>query len=293
MRILAFDKEGRPAIGIRRGDEIVDLAIARPDLPTNLPGLLAAGSEGLAAARGAAEAPPRQAVRPAAGIRYHPPIWDPGKIICVGLNYADHAAESGLKKPDYPVFFLRVPTSLAGHEQPLVAPRCSEQFDYEAELVVVIGRQGRHVPASRALEHVAAFGAFNEGSIRDYQFKSQTWTSGKNFDATGGFGPDLVTADELPPGAKGLAIRARLNGKTLQDGNTNDMIFDVPALVQYASEVMTLLPGDIIVSGTPAGVGFARKPPVWMRPGDVCEIDIEGVGVLRNPIVAESSGGRE
>jgi len=287
MRILAFDKSGSPTLGIRRGDsEVVDLSLARPDLPGDLPGLLAAGDAALDSARSAAADPPASAVLNVAGIRYHPTVWNPGKIICVGLNYADHAAESSLEKPDYPVLFLRVATTLVGHEQPLIVPRCSEQFDYEAEMVVVIGKPGRDIGLSAALDHVAGYSIFNEGSIRDYQFKSQTWTSGKNFDGTGGFGPDLVTADEVPAGGKGLRIATRLNGETLQDANTDDMMFDVPELIRTISEVMTLLPGDVIVSGTPSGVGFARKPPVWMKAGDSCEVEVEGLGVLRNPIEA-------
>lgn len=286
MRFLAFDKDGQPTIGVRRDQEIVDLSVAAPGLPRDVPGLLAGGASAMDTVASALASPPAGSVLPAEGIVYHPAIWNPGKIICVGLNYADHAEESGLKKPDYPVLFLRVNTTLAGHEQPLIRPKCSEQFDYEAEMVVVIGRSGRNIARASALDHVAGYSVFNEGSLRDYQFKSQTWTSGKNFDATGGFGPDIVTADEVPAGGDGLRIQARLNGKTLQDGNTDDMMFKVPELVETISEVMTLLPGDIIVSGTPAGVGFARKPPVWMKPGDVCEIELEGVGLLNNPIKA-------
>lgn len=287
MRILAFDKSGSPTLGVRRGDDdVIDLSLARPDLPADLPGLLAAGDAALKSARAAAEDPPAESVRDVAGLTYHPTVWNPGKIICVGLNYADHAAESSLEKPDYPVLFLRVATTLVGHGQPLIVPRCSEQFDYEGEMVVVIGKPGRDIALSNALDHVAGYSIFNEGSIRDYQFKSQTWTSGKNFDGTGGFGPDLVTADEVPAGGKGLRIATRLNGETLQDANTDDMMFDVPELIRTISEVMTLLPGDIIVSGTPSGVGFARKPPIWMKAGDTCEVEIEGLGVLRNPVEA-------
>ena len=286
MRLLAFDKSGQPAIGIRRGKEVVDLSAAAPNLPRDVPALLAAGPSALEAAKKAAASPPSGAVLPEEGLVYHPPVWNPGKIVCVGLNYADHAAESGLKKPDYPVLFLRVATTLVGHKQPLLVPRCSGQFDYEAEMVVVIGRKGRNISAKDCLDYIAGYSVFNEGSIRDYQFKSQTWTSGKNFDGTGGFGPDLVTADEVPPAGKGLRIRTRLNGETLQDATTNDMMFDVPELIETISEVMTLQPGDIIVSGTPSGVGFARKPPVWMKAGDTCEIELEQVGVLSNPIEA-------
>jgi len=286
MRFIAFDKSGKPTIGVRRDQEVVDLSTAAPDLPRDMPGLLAAGPSAMDSVASVLTSPPAGSVLPGEGLVYHPSIWNPGKIICVGLNYADHAEESGLKKPDYPVLFLRVNTTLVGHGQPLIAPKCSDQFDYEAEMVVVIGKGGRNIARASALDHVAGYSVFNEGSLRDYQFKSQTWTSGKNFDATGGFGPDIVTADEVPAGGDGLRIQARLNGTTLQDGNTDDMMFKVPELIETISEVMTLLPGDIIVSGTPAGVGFARKPPVWMKPGDVCEIEVEGVGLLSNPIVA-------
>ena len=286
MRFLAFDKSGEPTIGLRKGDQIVDLSIAAPDLPRDMPSLLAGRAAAMEAAAAALAAAPAEAMRPAEGLDYLPSIWNPGKIVCVGLNYADHAAEAGLEKPEYPVLFLRSNTTLVGHGHNLVLPRCSDQFDYEAELVVVVGTAGRNIAADKALDHVAGYAAFNEASIRDYQFRSGTWTSGKNFDATGGFGPDIVTADELPPGGDGLRIQCRLNGETLQDGNTGDMLFKVPELIEAISEIMTLEPGDIIVTGTPAGVGLGRKPPVWMKAGDVCEIDIEGIGVLSNPIVA-------
>ncbi len=286
MRLIAFDKAGKPALGLRRGDEIVDLAIADPKLPQDMPALLAAGDDALARLSALAADPPAEAVSSAAGLIYHPPVWNPGKIICVGLNYADHAAESSLEKPDYPVLFLRVVTSLVAHEQPLIVPTCSDQFDYEAEMVVVIGTAGRNISADRALDHIAGYSVFNEGSVRDYQFKSQTWTSGKNFDGSGGFGPDMVTADEIPAGGQGLRIQTRLNGETLQDANTRDMMFDVPELIRTISEVMTLLPGDIIVSGTPSGVGFARKPPIFMKAGDRCEVEVEGIGLLVNPVAA-------
>jgi 2-keto-4-pentenoate hydratase/2-oxohepta-3-ene-1,7-dioic acid hydratase in catechol pathway len=180
-----------------------------------------------------------------------------------------------------------VATTLVGHNQPLIRPKLSGDFDYEGEMVVVVGRRGRHIPKKKALGYVAGYSIFNEGSIRDYQFKTPQWTVGKNFDGTGGFGPDFVTADELPKGAKGLRIQTRLNGQVVQDANTNDMIFDVADLVSIASESMTLEPGDVIVSGTPSGVGAFRKPPLWMKAGDVCEVEIEGIGTLSNPIKNE------
>ncbi len=288
MRLLTFDKSGVPTLGVRHGTaDIVDLSIALPDLPTDVPGLLAAGDAALDTVRGAAENPDSGAVLSAEGLVYHPAVWNPGKIICVGLNYAAHAAEAQSdtsRVQEYPSLFLRVSTTLVGHEQPLLVPKQSIQLDYEAEMVVVIGKSGHDVTRDKALDHVAAYSVFNEGSVRDYQFKSTQWTTGKNFDGTGGFGPDLVTADELPPGASGLRIRTHLNGDTLQDANTETMIFDVPALIEIITEAITLHPGDIIVTGTPEGVGFARDPQVFMKPGDVCEIEIEGIGLLRNPI---------
>jgi 2-keto-4-pentenoate hydratase/2-oxohepta-3-ene-1,7-dioic acid hydratase in catechol pathway len=217
------------------------------------------------------------------------PVSTPPKIVCLGLNYADHAAEGNHPPPTYPAFFMRSVMSLVPHGAPIVRPECSEKLDYEAELMVVIGRGGRHIPKETALEHVAGYSCFNDGSIRDYQRKSTQWTMGKNFDATGGFGPWLVTADELPPGARGLRIQSRLNGTVMQDSNTDRMIFDVATTIAILSEGMTLEPGDLIAMGTPSGVGYPRKPPVFMKPGDVVEIEIEGIGVLRNPIVAETA----
>lgn len=285
MRLLAYNKDGKPAIGLRRNEDLIDLMQAAPDLPSDICKLLAASAEDRL--RGILENPPSHSVRPLAGIKYFPPVWNPEKIICVGLNYEDHAAETRLEKPEYPILFPRFKSTLVAHEQPLIAPKLSREFDYEAELVVVIGKKGRHVDRADALDLVAAYSIFNEGSVRDFQFKSPTWTSGKNFDGSGGFGPELVSADELPPGARGLKIQTRLNGSLLQNGNTSDMMFDVPELIHQISQFMTLEAGDLVVSGTPPGVGFVRKPPIFMMPGDVCEVMIEGVGILRNPIRAE------
>lgn len=289
MRILAFDKSGQPTLGVRRGDDVVDLSVAAPDLPGDMPTLIAAGNDAMAHAEKSANNASGDAVIPAEALVYHPTIWNPGKIICVGLNYAAHAAEAvsdTSNVQNYPSLFLRVNSTLVGHEQPIFVPKASNDLDYEAEMVAIIGKSGHCVSKSSALEHIAGYSVFNEGSVRDYQFKSSQWTSGKNFDATGGFGPDFVTADEVPAGGKGLRIQTRLNGETMQDANTENMIFDIASLIEIITEVMTLHPGDIIVSGTPDGVGFARKPPLWMKPGDVCEIDIEGIGVLRNSIEA-------
>ena len=226
------------------------------------------------------------------GLRHLLPLENPGKVVCLGLNYVDHAAEGGHARPTYPSFFLRTRTSLVPHGEAILRPRCSEQLDYEAELAVVIGRTAKHVARADALAYVAGYSCFNDGSVRAYQRKTSQWTIGKNFDCTGGFGPVFVTADELPPGAAGLAIGTRLNGQTMQSANTRDMIFGVAETIELLTECLTLEPGDVLVMGTPAGVGHARRPQVWMKPGDVVEVEIEGVGVLRNPIEDEPAPAR-
>ena len=216
-----------------------------------------------------------------------PPVARPGKIICVGLNYRDHSAESGFQQPDYPTLFARFSSGFIGHDEPMVRPKASVELDYEGELVAVIGKGGRHIPLGSALDHVAGYSIFNDGSIRDYQFKSPQWTVGKNFDGTGAFGPVFVTADELPPGCKGLKLETRLNGVIMQSAMIDDMVFDVATLISTISKAMTLDSGDIIVTGTPSGVGLARKPPLYMKAGDVVEVEIEQIGVLRNGVVDE------
>lgn len=216
-----------------------------------------------------------------------PPIGNPGKIICVGLNYSDHTEESGYKQPDHPTLFPRFASSLIGAGAPIVRPLISEALDFEGELVAVIGRGGRHIDKYHALDHVAGYSIFNDGSIRDFQHRTPQWTLGKNFDGTGAFGPIFVTADELPAGATGLRIETRLNGEVVQSSNTEKLIFDVATLVSTISEAITLEPGDIIVTGTPSGIGHARTPRLYMRAGDVVEVEIEGIGVLTNPIADE------
>ncbi len=225
---------------------------------------------------------------PLSEITYLPPVLQPSKAIAVGLNFVDHAAESPYKDPPkFPVLFQRFKSSWVAHEESLVRPKVSTAFDYEAELVVVIGKAGRYIDKKDALSHVAGYSIFNDGSIRDYQLRTTQWMMGKNFDRTGGFGPELVTADELPEGGVGLRLQARLNGQVVQDANTKDMIFDVVTLISVCSDAMELQPGDIIIAGTPAGVGMARKPPLYMKAGDVCEVEIEKIGILRNSVVDE------
>jgi 2-keto-4-pentenoate hydratase/2-oxohepta-3-ene-1,7-dioic acid hydratase in catechol pathway len=216
-----------------------------------------------------------------------PPLSAPGKIICVGLNYVDHSIESGFVVPAYPTIFARFASSLIGAGAPILRPKVSTQLDFEGEMVAVIGTGGRHIAEDDALDHVIGYSIFNDASVRDYQTKSPQWTIGKNFDGTGAFGPCLVTADELPAGAKGLQIQTRLNGAVVQDASTDDMVFSVAQLISILSEAITLSPGDIIVSGTPAGVGMARKPPLFMKHGDTCEVEIEGIGILRNAVEDE------
>lgn len=217
-----------------------------------------------------------------------PPIPRPGKIICVGLNYVDHAAESPYKDPPkYPAFFPRFATSLIADGASIVRPVASSDLDFEGELAVIIGKECRHVKEEAALDYVAGYSIFNDASLRDYQFLGAQWTPGKNFDQTGAFGPEFVTADELPKGAHGLSIEVRLNGEVVQQGNTSDLIFPVAKLVTLASVFTTLEPGDVIATGTPAGVGFARKPPLYMKEGDFVEVKIDQIGTLSNSVVDE------
>jgi 2-keto-4-pentenoate hydratase/2-oxohepta-3-ene-1,7-dioic acid hydratase in catechol pathway len=217
------------------------------------------------------------------------PLNAPGKIICVGLNYRDHAGESGMKVPDYPVLFARFASSLIPHASPILRPMESQSLDYEGELVALIGKGGRRISSADALDHVAGYSIFNDASVRDFQLRTPQWTMGKNFDATGAFGPVFVTADALPPGARGLKIETRLNGQVMQSASTNDLIFDVASLVSMISVGITLEPGDLIVTGTPSGVGAARKPPLFMKAGDICEVEVEGIGILRNAVADDSS----
>ena len=272
MRIISFLQDGRPLCGILDGGVVRTFS----------------GGETLQ------DVMTRQPTGPVValdGLRLLPVIPNPNKIICIGLNYREHAKEGGNPIPDYPAVFMRVTTSLVAHGQPILRPPVSDKLDYEAELAVIIGRSATRVTADRALDHVAGYACFNDGSVRDYQRKSTQWTMGKNFDRTGGFGPELVTPDELPAGASGLRIVSRLNGQIMQDGNTNDMIFDAAALIATLSEAMTLEPGDIIATGTPAGVGYARKPPVFMQAGDRIEVEIERIGILTNMVTAREAAG--
>ncbi|MCO4838068.1 MAG: fumarylacetoacetate hydrolase family protein [Oceanospirillaceae bacterium] len=288
MRLVTFLRKGQGRIGCPAGNEIIDLSIAAPSLPTDLVGLLELGPEGMKKAELALKSASRDAFVSVDEVTYLPLIPRPPKIICIGRNYAAHAIEGGALPPSYPEIFYRGATSLIAHNDPIIRPKCSDKLDYEAELVAIVGRKAKNVAKEDGLKYVAGYSLFNDATLRDYQKKSSQWTIGKNFDNTGAFGPEFVSADELPAGADGLRIQSRLNGKVMQDANTADFIFPIDDLIAKLSECMTLEPGDVIVTGTPAGVGYVRKPPVFMKHGDICEIEIEGIGVLCNPILDEA-----
>jgi 2-keto-4-pentenoate hydratase/2-oxohepta-3-ene-1,7-dioic acid hydratase in catechol pathway len=227
-----------------------------------------------------------------AAVEFLPPIADARHFYCVGVNYLDHLREvqaAGVPRPppQQPSIFIRFPETAVAHGARMLVPKVSEALDYEAELAVIIGRGGRYIAEGDALGHVAGYSCFNDGSVRDWQFHATQVTPGKNFLATGGFGPWMVTADEIPD-PHALDIKLVLNGATLQHGNTRDLIFSIPRIVSYVSALVPLAPGDVIATGTPAGVGFSRKPPLFLKAGDVCEVQIEKIGVLRNPIAKES-----
>lgn len=288
MKLTTYLRNGEPRLGLVAGDSVIDLNAADPATPPCLGAALAAGADLHRAALAAvASRAPRLALEQ---LVFAPVIPEPGKVICLGLNYHEHAEESGRQKPDYPWLFYRGKSSLIGHEVAGRVPRVSEKFDFEAELAVIIAeRVPRHTRASAALRHVFGYSCFNDMSVRDYQKRTPQWTIGKNFDATGAFGPALVTADELPPGASGLRIQGRLNGRVMQDANTRDMIWGVAETIALLSDCLTLDAGDVLVMGTAAGVGQARNPPIWLRHGDQYEVEIEGIGTLRNPIVDEET----
>jgi acylpyruvate hydrolase len=282
MRFLTYKSDGVRGVGVVTGSgEVRGLSAGDPGYPGDLDTLVAKGEDAL---RSAGKILAGARIIDPEAIQWLPPLTAPSKIICIGLNYSAHAAEAGFQLPTYPSVFVRFNSTLIGHRAPLLRPRESVQFDYEVELVAVIGRAGRRISKEAALSHVIGYSVFNDASIRDYQMKTPQWTVGKNFDGTGAFGPYLVTHDEVPSGGDGLQVRTRLNGRVLQDSSTSDLIFNVATLISLLSEACTLQPGDLLVTGTPAGVGFTRKPPLFMKAGDVCEVEVEGVGTLVNPV---------
>ena len=291
MKIVGFEADGGSRLGIVDGDQVIDLQAADARVPGDLGAALAANNGDLKPLGEVANRAPASARRPLKGLRFGLPVARPGKILCLGLNYLEHVKEGSQRDniPKFPTIFMRCLTSMVPHEQPIIRPKASEQLDYEAEMMLIVGKRAKHLTMDNATSCVAGYSCSNEGSVREFQRKTTQWDMGKNFDRTGGFGPWMVTADELPDAGKGLKIESRLNGQVMQSDNTDNMMFPVRELLVYVTQGMTLEPGDIIFTGTPSGVGHARKPnPVWMKHGDVCEIEIEGIGVLRNPIENEA-----
>ncbi len=286
MRLVTFEQNGSSRLGVERADGIVDLRAADPGLPDDMLSLLEANT-GLARARAAAATAGAEAVLALESVRLRAPIRNPRKVICVGLNYRDHAIESNMPIPPEPVLFSKFSSAVIGPGDNIEIPSVSTETDYECELVVVIGRRGRHISRDDAYAHVAGYTCGHDVSARDWQLKKPggQWLLGKTFDSFAPIGPALVTTDEIPD-PHTLGIRTVVSGELLQNSNTNQLIFSIPELIAYISQVITLEPGDLIFTGTPPGVGFARKPPRFLQPGDWVEIQIDGVGNLRNPCVA-------
>ena len=292
MKIVSFEANNDVRLGVVEGDSVIDLQAVEPSVPGDLGEVLRRGNGDLKPLADLAKKAPASARRPLAGLKYALPVANPSKIICLGLNYLDHVKEGPQRDniPKYPSIFFRMLTSFVPHLVPLMRPRASIQLDYEGEMVAIVGRRAKHLTMDNAYSCIAGYSCSNEGSVREFQRHTTQWGMGKNFDRTGSFGPWMVTADELPPGGKGLKIMSRLNGNTMQSDNTSNMMFPLAETLVYLTKGMTLEPGDIILTGTPSGVGHARKPePVWMKPGDTCEVEVEGVGVLRNPIEDEKA----
>jgi 2-keto-4-pentenoate hydratase/2-oxohepta-3-ene-1,7-dioic acid hydratase in catechol pathway len=297
MRFVSFASNGSWRAGVEVGDVVAGLEAVARDAgwdeavcaqQTSVRGAIALGAEawrelgGIAVTR-REELGERGALLPLDGLRLGPPVPDPSKIICLGLNYRDHAQEAGLTPPKAPMFFAKFANSLVGPADAIVPPRTTDQVDYEAELAAVIGKRARNVSAEQALEHVAGVMAFNDVSARDLQLANNLWTGGKAIDTFGPCGPALVTLDEIED-IQALPVRACVNGETVQAGNTASMIFSVAETIAFLSQIMTLEPGDIIATGTPAGVGNSRTPKLFLHAGDIVEVEIEGVGTLRNPV---------
>ena len=284
MRLITFSHNGQEQIGVRNGDNVMPVARLSPNFASDIISLLR--REQLSELMTTAQEFDGSGI-PLDEIHYLPLLPRPGKIVCIGRNYAAHAAEGGAETPSYPEIFFRGATSLVAHQAPIIRPKCSDKLDFEGEFAFVVGKTCRHATLENSLEHIAGYTLFNDATIRDYQRFSTQWTIGKNFDGTGAFGPELVTRDELPDGLQGLSLVTRLNGQEMQNGRINDLVFPVRQLIVLLSECMTLEPGDVVVTGTPSGVGFARKPPVWMKAGDEIEVEVAGLGRLRNYVQDE------
>ncbi len=281
LKLASYQHNNAAGYGIVEGDSIIDLSLrigARfPDLRTLL------AHEGLAEARKACGQKPDFRL---ADVTLLPTIPNPGKIFCIGLNYEDHRQETKREKTEAPAVFVRFPESQVGHGQPILRPRESTKLDFEGEIAVIIGKPGRRIGEKDSWDHIAGYSCYNDGSVRDWQWATTQWTAGKNFVATGGFGPWMVTADEIPANTE-LTLSTRLNGQQMQHTTTALLVHSIPSLIAHLSAWVPLAPGDVIVSGTPGGVGARRDPPMWMKPGDIVEVEVSGVGVLRNTIAED------
>ena len=280
MKLASYLADGKPAFGVVAGDGVIDMTDRLRGRYATLRDALT--PEGLDAIRQAIKGAIPD--RTLAQVRLLPAIPDPEKIFCAGINYRSHAAETGRELPKQPSMFLRLANTLVGHEGEMIRPKVSDNFDFEGELAVVIGRPGRHIPEARALDHVAGYTCFVDGSVRDFQKHSVT--AGKNFPGSGPLGPWIVTTDEIPDPSR-LVLTTRLNGKEVQRSGTDLLIYSIPTIIAFVSDITPLAPGDIIATGTPEGVGHRRSPPLWMKAGDVLEVEISGIGVLRTRIVDE------
>ena len=282
MKLLSYELDGVPGWGALADGQVLDLRAATEGRIPTLRAALASLSPAQMAVLAAQPAPRVPLDR----ITFLPVIPDPGKVLCIGLNYDAHRREANRDETAVPTVFVRFAASQVGHGQPLVVPRESAKLDYEGEIAVVIGKGGRRIAEADAWQHVAGYAPYNDGSVRDWQAHTTQWTAGKNFSGTGGFGPWMVTREEVPDGAR-LDLVTRLNGEEVQRGHTDQLIFPIPRLIAYLSTFTPLEPGDVIVTGTPSGVGFKRQPPLYMKPGDVVEVEVSGVGTLVNPVVGE------
>ncbi len=285
MKYLVGETPEGTSVFVVKGDEAVNITALNAEIGSDLTALISnpALADSVSDQISEADTVPVDSITPAL------PVAAPGTIICMGLNYTDHIKEGGYDIPEYPALFMRGKNSIMAAGQPMVRPACSEQLDYEAELMLIVGRGGRHISEDDALDHVFGYTVFNDGSVRDYQRKTHQWTPGKNFDNTGAIGPFTVTTDDLPDGASGLKIESRVGDEILQSSNTANMIWDVRKVIATISEYTTLEPGDLIASGTPPGVGHAKKPnPRWLKPGETVEIEIEGIGICASPIIDEN-----
>lgn len=279
MKLATYSHQGRTCYGAVLGDGLVDLSRRLGGRFPDVRSLFAGNA--IAEARDAADG--RKPDLRLAEVTLLPPIPNPGKLFCIGLNYEAHRQETKRDKTEAPAVFVRFAESVVGHGQPMLRPRESQKYDYEGEIALIIGRTGRRIAEKDAWDCIGGYSCFNDGSVRDWQNATTQWTAGKNFRASGAFGPWIVTADEIAPGAE-ITLRTRLNGQEMQSTNTGLLIHSIPRIVAHLSTWAQLEPGDVIASGTPGGVGSRREPPVWMKAGDVIEVEVGGVGVLRNPI---------